>query len=160
VLSGTLGTKPISVALTRIAGNVSGSYCYTPSSEQTRQQLQLTGTINGKTIKLTERDAVSAKQASTGRWTLNLDGDNVSGNWTSPDGRKTFAIHLRDTQPMPFELRLVADAMRQETDDSDKAPCVSAIRICMACIATRFPGIRTSVSNFPIGWNRSAIARR
>jgi len=129
VLSGTLGTKPISVALTRVAGGVSGSYCYAPCSEKTRQQLQLTGTIRANTLKLTERDSASAKQVSTGRWTVNLDGDIASGNWTSADGRKTFAIHLRDTQPVPFELRLVADAMPKETDDGDDAPYVSAIRI-------------------------------
>ncbi len=129
VLSGTLGTKPVSVALTRIAGGVSGSYCYEPCSEKTRQQLQLTGTIKANTLKLTELDSGSAKQVSTGRWTVNLDGNDASGTWTSADGRKTFAIHLRDTQPMPFELRLVADAMPKETDDSDEAPHVSAIRI-------------------------------
>lgn len=129
VLSGTIGTKQISVALTRIAGSVSGSYCYAPCSEKTRQQLQLTGTIKANRLKLTERDSGSARQVSTGRWTVNLDGDDASGNWTSADGRKTFAIHLRDTQPVPFELRLVADAMPNETDDSGDAPHVSAIRI-------------------------------
>jgi hypothetical protein len=129
VLSGTLGTKPINVPLTRIAGNVSGSYCYAPCSEKTRQQLQLTGTVKANTLKLTERDSQSAKNIATGRWTLNLDGDNASGNWTSPDGRKTFPVHLHDTQPVPIELRLVADAMPKETDDSDEAPHVSAIRI-------------------------------
>jgi hypothetical protein len=129
VLSGTLGTKPISVALTRIAGGVSGWYCYAPCSDKTRQQLQLTGTVKANTLKLTEHDSQSAKHIVTGRWTVNLDGDNVSGNWTSPDGRKTFPVHLRDTQPVPFELRLVADAMPKETDGSDDAPHVSAIRI-------------------------------
>ena len=129
VLSGTLGTKPVSVALTRIAGNVSGWYCYAPCSEKTRQQLQLTGTIKANTLTLTERDSQSAKNIATGRWTVNLDGDNASGSWTSPDGRKTFPVRLRDTQPVPFELRLVADAMPKETDDSDEAPSVSAIRI-------------------------------
>ena len=129
VLSGTLGTKPINVALARIAGNVSGWYCYEPCSEKTRQQLQLTGTVKANTLKLTERDSQSAKNIGTGRWTVNLDGDSASGNWTSPDGRKTFPLHLHDTQPVPYELRLVADAMPKETDDSDEAPYVSAIRI-------------------------------
>jgi hypothetical protein len=129
VLSGTLGTKPISVALSRIAGNVSGWYCYEPCSEKTRQQLQLAGTVKANTLKLTERDSQSAKNIATGRWTVNLDGDNASGNWTSPNGRKTFPVHLRDTQPVPFELRLVADAMPKETDDSEEAPHVSALRI-------------------------------
>jgi len=129
VLSGTLGTKPVSVSLTRIAGNMSGSYCYEPCTEKNRHQLELTGTIKGNTLKLTERDSRSTKNIATGRWSLNLDGDNASGNWTSPDGRKTFAIRLRDTQPLPFELRLVADAMPKETEDSADAPYVSAIRI-------------------------------
>ena len=128
-LSGTLGTKPINVALTRIAGNVSGWYCYEPCSEKTRQQLELTGTVKANTLKLAERDSQSAKNIATGRWTVNLDGDNASGTWTSPDGRKTFPLHLRDTQPVPFELRLVADAMPKESDDSDAAPYVTAIRI-------------------------------
>jgi hypothetical protein len=129
VLSGTLGTKPISVSLTRIAGHLSGSYCYEPCSEKTRHQLALTGTMKANTLNLTERDSQSANNVSTGRWNLNLDGDNASGNWTSPDGRKTFAIYLRDTEPLPFELRLVADAKPEETDDSGDAPYVSAIRI-------------------------------
>ena len=121
--------QPVSVALTRIAGGVSGSYCYAPCSEKTRQQLQLTGTIKANMLTLSERDSQSAKNISTGHWTINLDGDNASGNWTSPDGRKTFPVHLRDTQPVPFELRLVADAIPKETDDSDEAPYVSAVRI-------------------------------
>lgn len=129
VLSGTLGTKTISVSLTRIADHLSGSYCYEPCSEKTRGQLSLTGVMKANTVKLTERDTQSAKSASTGRWSLNLDGDNASGNWTSPNGGKTLAIRLRDTQPVPFELRLVADAMPAETEDSDEAPHVSAIRI-------------------------------
>jgi hypothetical protein len=129
VLSGTLGTKPISMALTRIAGNVSGWYCYEPCSKKTRHQLKLTGTVKANTLKLAERDSQSAKNIATGRWTVNLDGDNASGTWTSPNGRKTFPLHVRDTQPMPFELRLVADAMPNASDDSDAAPHVSAIRI-------------------------------
>ena len=129
VLTGTLGTKPINVSLTRIAGNLSGSYCYEPCSKKTRYQLALTGTIKANTLKLTEHDTQSTKNSATGRWTLNLDGDAATGNWTSADGRKTFAIHLRDTEPRPFELRLVADAMPDGTDDSDEASYVSAIRI-------------------------------
>ncbi len=129
VFAGTVGNKPINVSLTRIAGNLSGSYCYEPCSEKYRRQLALTGTIKGNALKLTERDSHSTKNVATGRWNLNLDGDNALGNWTSPDGRKTFAVGLRDTQPLPFELRLVADAMPKATEDSNGAPYVSAIRI-------------------------------
>jgi hypothetical protein len=57
VLSGILGTKPISVALTRIAGGISGWYCHEPCFGKTRQQLQLTGTVKANTLKLTERDS-------------------------------------------------------------------------------------------------------
>lgn len=129
VLSGTVGAKPVSVSLTRVAGNLSGSYCYEPCSEKTRQQLQLTGTMTANTLRLTERDSQSVKNAATGRWALSLEGDKVSGNWTSPDGRKTFGVNLRDMQPLPFDLRLVADAMPGQTGNCNDPPHVSAIRI-------------------------------
>lgn len=129
VLSGTLGTKPVRVTLTRIAGSVSGSYCYAPCREETRQRLQLDGAIKGNTVQLTERDTGSEKKPVTGRWTLSLDGEKASGNWTSPDRRKTFSMQLRDTEPVPFELRLVADALPKRTDECGEAPHVSAIRV-------------------------------
>lgn len=129
VLSGTVGTKSVSVTLARIAGSVSGTYCYKPCSEKTRQQLLLAGTIDGNTLELTERDGGSAQHATTGHWTLKLDGGQATGNWTSPDRRKTFAVALRDTQPAPVDVRLVADAMPEPTGDCADPPLVSAIRI-------------------------------
>jgi hypothetical protein len=129
VLSGTLGTKAISMALNRVAGNLTGAYCYEPCSEKNRQQLQLTGTIQANTLKLTERDSQSTKNIVTGRWTLSLEGDKASGNWTTPDGRKTLAVHLRKTQPSPFEMSLIADAMPGQTGNCSDPPHVSAIRI-------------------------------
>ena len=128
-LTGTLSTKPITVSLTRVAANLSGSYCYEPCSEKTRNQLELAGTIKGNMLKLTERDSQATKNIATGRWSLSLDGETAAGTWTSPDGRKTFGIRLRDTQPLPFELRLVADKMPNDSDHSDDTPYVSAIRI-------------------------------
>lgn len=128
-LSGTLGTKPISVALTRVAGNVSGSYCYEPCSNATREQLQLAGTVKGDMLEVTERDTQSAKGNATGRWALRLDGDKAAGAWTSPDRRKTFPMQLRDVQPVPFELRLVADALPGGADECDEPPHVLAIRV-------------------------------
>lgn len=129
VLSGTLGTKTIDVALSRVAEKVSGTYCYAPCTDATRQQLRLDGTIRGSTLQLTEHDAGSKNKIATGRWTLTLDGDNAAGTWTSPDRRKTFPMQLRDTQPVPFELRLVADALPGRTEECGEAPHVSAIRI-------------------------------
>lgn len=128
-LTGTLGTKPVNVSLNRVDNSLSGSYCYAPCSEKTRQQLALSGTIAGNMLKLTERDTQSTRNTATGRWSLTWDGDKASGSWTIPDGKKTFPVQLRDTQPLPFETRLVANAMPNETDDCKDPPHVTAIRI-------------------------------
>lgn len=131
---GTLGSKQVEVALKRTADGLSGSYCYQPCRAQTRNQLVLTGRIRGVGGDLTERDSGHGA-ATTGTWHIESLKDGINGTWTSPNGKRTLPLALRQIQDdlevrFPYEIRLLADVLPEEDGDGcPTPPLVSAIRL-------------------------------
>jgi hypothetical protein len=132
--SGTLGNKQVQVSLNRTADKLSGSYCYLPCRPQTRYQLLLTGKVEGENAELLEHDRDN-RTASTGQWHISsLQGD-ITGTWSTPDGKRKFPLVLNQIQTdlearFPYEIRLIADAQpSQENDHCPTPPLVSAIRL-------------------------------
>jgi hypothetical protein len=127
--TGTLGRKTIEVQLERTASHVTGSYCYTSCKAETRQALQLNGTLKGEGLQLTETNGDGDAAPKTGLWMLNLAGSVASGTWTSPDGQHHLPVALT-TPPdsFPYEIHLVANALPTGDDCSD-TPAVSEIRL-------------------------------
>jgi hypothetical protein len=133
--SGTLGTKQVEVALSRVADRLSGSYCYLPCRAETRSHLVLAGQVQGEGAELTERDSGRGATA-TGTWHIDSLKGGITGTWTSPDGKRTLALELRETRVrddlaarFPYEIRLLADALPEEGDVCSSTPFVSAIRL-------------------------------
>ena len=126
--TGTLGRKTIEVQLERIADRVTGSYCYAPCTDETRQILHLDGTIQGQAAQLTETNGSGDTAPKTGAWTLNLAGV-TSGIWSSPDGQRHLPVTLtKPADSFPFDIHLVASALPTGDDCSD-TPAVSEIRL-------------------------------
>lgn len=133
--SGTLGTKQVEVALSRVADRLSGSYCYLPCRAHTRSQLVLAGQVQGEGAELTERDS-GRRATATGIWHIESLTDGITGTWTSPDGKRMLALALRESKVrddlaarFPYEIRLLADALPEEGGDCSSTPFVSAIRL-------------------------------
>ncbi len=134
--SGTLGSKQVDIALNRTANGLSGSYCYLPCRAKTRRQLVLTGRMQGDGAELTERDS-GRGAATTGTWHIESLKDGITGTWTSPNGKRTLPLALRQTQALddlearfPYEIRLLADTLPEvEGDGCPTPPLVSAIRL-------------------------------
>lgn len=132
--AGTLGSKQVELALNRTADGLSGSYCYQPCRAQTRSQLVLTGRMQGEGAELTERDRGNGT-ATTGTWHIASLQDGITGTWTSPNGKRTLPLALRQIQDdletrFPYEIRLLADALPEEEGDGcPTPPLVSAIRL-------------------------------
>lgn len=133
---GTLGRKQIEVSLSRVADNLSGTYCYRPCSNQTRIQLVLEGRVLGEVGELAEQDRGN-KAATTGVWQLESLRDGITGAWISPDGKRRLPLALRKIASQheldarfPYEIRLLADALPESLGDGCPAPpLVSAIRL-------------------------------
>lgn len=133
---GTLGSKQVEVSLSRVADNLSGTYCYQPCSNQTRIQLVLEGQMQGAGAELIERDRTN-QAATTGIWKIDSLQDGITGTWLSPDGKRRLALALRryeaegDLQVrFSYETRLLADGLPEpEGDGCPTPPLVSAIRL-------------------------------
>ncbi|MGE8360413.1 XAC2610-related protein [Pseudomonas sp.] len=131
--TGTLGSKQVEVSIRREGDNFSGSYCYQPCTNAKRYLLQLRGEMEGQHVQLFERD-ISARNSETvtGHWRLALADTALTGTWTAPDGRRTLPVNLTvvadETKAIPYEMRLVADALPANDDDCHP-PHVSAIRL-------------------------------
>ncbi|TBV07808.1 XAC2610-related protein [Phytopseudomonas dryadis] len=133
---GTLGSRQVKIMLNRIADGLSGSYCYQPCKAQTRSQLVLTGRMRGEGAELTERDSGHGAD-TTGIWHIESLQDGITGTWTSPNGKRTLPLALRQihtqddlTARFPYEIRLLADSLPgEEDDDCNTPPLVSAIRL-------------------------------
>lgn len=131
---GTLGNKQVEVALNRTAGGLSGSYCYQPCRAETRRQLVLNGRMRGEGAMLTERDSGDGA-AETGIWHIESFEDGITGRWTSPNGKRTLPLALRQSLDdlearFPYEIRLLADVLPEEEGDGcPTPPLVSAIRL-------------------------------
>lgn len=133
---GTLGRKQVEVFLSRVADNLSGSYCYQPCSNQTRIQLELYGQVQGSTAELVERDRKN-KAATTGIWQIESLKEGIIGTWVSPDGKLRLPLALRRAEfedelqaRFPYEIRLLADALPEpEGEGCPTPPLVSAIRL-------------------------------
>ncbi|SDO50005.1 XAC2610-related protein [Ectopseudomonas guguanensis] len=133
---GTLGSKHVEVSLSRIADDLSGTYCYQPCNNQTRHQLVLQGRVRGDGAELIEHDRGN-RAITTGVWTIeSLDG-SVTGTWGSPDGKRRLPLALRKAESadalqarFPYDVRLLADALPEQQGDGCRTPpLVSAIRL-------------------------------
>lgn len=133
---GALGSKQVEVFLSRVADNLSGSYCYQPCSNQTRIQLVLEGQVQGSAAELIERDRKN-KAATTGIWQIESLKEGITGTWVSPDGTRRLPLVLRRAEAedelqarFPYEIRLLADALPEpEGEGCPTPPLVSAIRL-------------------------------
>lgn len=133
---GALGSKQVEVSLSRVADNLSGSYCYQPCSNQTRIQLVLEGQVQGNGAELIERDRKN-KAATTGIWQIESLKEGITGTWVSPDGKRRLPLALRRAESedelqarFPYEIRLLADALPEpEGEGCPTPPLVSAIRL-------------------------------
>ena len=126
--TGTLGRKTIEVQLERIVDRVTGSYCYAPCKAETRQTLQLGGTIKRQVVQLTETSGGGDNASKTGAWVLNLS-TLASGTWSSPDGQRHLPIALKaPTDDFPFDIRLLANTL-PAGDDCTDTPTISEIRL-------------------------------
>ncbi|MDF3865639.1 nitrite reductase [Pseudomonas denitrificans (nom. rej.)] len=131
---GTLGNKQVEVSLTRVGDQISGTYCYQPCTLKTRTQLALTGRMSGGGAELAERDNGKGN-AITGLWQIESNRDGFVGKWKSPSGAQFLGLDLRPDmtgfkEAFPYEIRLVANHLPDEGDDSCfEPPFVSAIRL-------------------------------
>lgn len=80
-LAGTIGEYPIRMTLAQDGAKVTGSYEYT----RVGKAIKLSGTVSGKAVQLTETDD---KGAPSGTFALNIEGEKLTGEWTSAKGKK------------------------------------------------------------------------
>ena len=132
---GSIAGKAVTVSLTRLAGTISGQYCYLPCTEAKRSRLQLTGKLlpDGR-VMLAERDIGDGKTQgkASGQWRGLLQGEALSGDWLSPDGKRRAPLLLtqwRENRPFPYEIRLLASGQPKDDDRCNDVPSVSAIRL-------------------------------
>ncbi|WP_419687705.1 XAC2610-related protein [Burkholderia theae] len=132
--TGTIGSQHVDVSLSRVADTVSGWYCYAPCASDKRYRLALKGSLDTHGATLSERDIGAKTNAdrTTGTWRVaSLDG-TATGTWASPDGKRTLPVSLapkHDGRPFPYEIRLVADKLPDDSGSCNDAPHVSAIRL-------------------------------
>ncbi|WP_296943953.1 nitrite reductase [uncultured Massilia sp.] len=129
--TGRIGDKAVEATLIRIDDRLSGSYCYAPCSIDPGKRLALEGDIKDDKAELTERDMQksSAHAAHTGTWELDWTDGAPSGTWRAPDGTRSLPLRLRETQPFPFDVRIVASDLPDRDDSCERAPHVSAVRL-------------------------------
>jgi len=131
---GTIGNRHVEVTLSRVAGAVSGSYCYAPCTSDKRYRLALKGTLDAHGATLSERDSGAKADADrvTGTWRVASLDNAVAGTWASPDGKRTLPVSLatkQDGRPFPYEIRLVADKLPDDDGSCNDPPHVAAIRL-------------------------------
>ncbi len=129
--AGQVGDKPVEVTLTRIDDQLTGSYCYAPCSIDPGKRLALEGDVKDGKAELTERDMQksSAHAALTGTWELDWRDGAPAGTWRAPENARSLPLRLRETQPFPFDVRIVASDLPDRDDSCERAPHVSAIRL-------------------------------
>lgn len=128
--AGTLGKKTVEVQLERIADTISGSYCYAPCKEETRQTLHLQGTVKGQVAQIGETIGGAETAAKSGGWTLFLADGSAKGAWNSPDAKRVLPMVLSETDtPFPYDIKLLADALPDTDDSCPTPPAVHEIRL-------------------------------
>ena len=128
--SGTLGKKTVKVQLERIADTISGSYCYAPCKEETRQTLQLKGTVTGQVVQLIETIGGAETAAKSGAWTLFLADGSARGAWNLPDAKRVLPMVLSETDtPFPYDIALMADALPATDDSCPTPPGIHEVRL-------------------------------
>ncbi|RQX83040.1 nitrite reductase [Burkholderia anthina] len=132
--TGTIGNRHVEVSLSRVADTVSGSYCYAPCTSDKRYRLALKGTLHAHGVTLSERDSGAKANADrvTGTWRAASFDNAVTGTWASPDGKRTLPVSLapkQDGRPFPYEVRLVADKLPDDSSSCNDPPHVFAIRL-------------------------------
>lgn len=113
VFTGTLGKMPIVVELnTRDASEVSGRYFY----EKFHRDLELSGTLAGKTLTLNEGNNRYGDDKPLPTLTLKQTASGWQGDWTSPKG-KTLPVQLTEAKlPAPAAAALPFIAALPKTD--------------------------------------------
>ncbi len=119
---GTLGAgTSIAVHLVRSGAAVTGAYVYTAIG----RPLRLEGNLDAGVMALTE----SLDDKVTGTFRLRPEGDRLTGDWTDPSGKKTFAVRLGAGEP--FAASAAADAGARSADGGGASPSGRA----EACLA-------------------------
>jgi hypothetical protein len=130
---GTLGAgTSIAVHLVRSGAVVTGAYVYTAIG----RPIQLEGNLDAGALALTE----SLDDKVTGTFRLRPEGDRLTGDWTDPSGKKTFAVRLGAGEP--FGASTAADAGARSADGgaaspSERAEACLARPTCRAAEAAR-----------------------
>lgn len=111
---GTIGTYPVgmNIALTN-AGKIEGTYFYQKSGVN----IALTGVKQGSSITLTEHDPRGKK---TGTFLCTEDGLEISGKWTSADGKKELPVVL--TEISADKLQKIQQAAQLDAFDRKLLP--------------------------------------
>ncbi|WP_454690628.1 XAC2610-related protein [Achromobacter aloeverae] len=132
---GKIANRNVRVYLQRIAGQMSGNYCYVPCNASQISKLRLDGTWRDGGAALQEYDqtAPGKDKPVTGRWEMRPDSEGWTGTWTSPDGKRSYPLSLGPapgTHPFPYEIRLVADGMPDPAESCvTMVPHVSQVRL-------------------------------
>jgi hypothetical protein len=134
--AGTLGKKPVEAHLYRVAGKLTGDYCYQPCTPANSARLILSGELNKGHAALNEyenKPNILEQPGLTGKWKIDtLTASDLIGSWSSPDGKRTLPLKLTEQhtgQAFPFEIRLVADRLPSDQNCSGDPPHVTEIRL-------------------------------
>lgn len=126
--TGTIAGKAVDVHLSRTDNTLNGSYCYAPCNSR-KFSLLLSGSLNNDASVLQEKGA----DELTGIWNVTLKDDQLQGNWTAPDKKRTWPISLtlqKAKNDPSITLSLVADAMPPASDaQCSETPTVSEIKL-------------------------------
>lgn len=115
--TGTIAGKAVNVGITRINGDLHGSYCYEPCNQR-KMRLILSGSLQDKRLLLEER-----AQTLSGQWDAEISPSEIKGVWTSADKKRHFPIALRYNKPKgdpDIDLVLVAEV----NDDYDPSKAI------------------------------------
>lgn len=129
-LAGTIGEYPIRMTLAQDGAKVNGSYEYT----RVGKAIKLSGTVSGKAVQLAETDE---KGNPGGTFALNVEGEKLTGEWTSPKGKK-----------LPLALS-AASASAQSSPGAVEVK-ESVVKLQRGKQGQEYPDYKTAEIHFPL----------
>jgi hypothetical protein len=128
--AGIVGGRQVEVALTRVDRSVEGAYCFAPCARNRQDSIHVQGTIKGDQIQLSEgRRDVERTQVQQVSWHARLHGSHMVGRRENSGMGVAQGFDLADTQPLPYETKLVADTRPGNDDACETPPHVVAIKL-------------------------------
>ncbi len=129
-LAGTIGEYPIRMTLAQDGAKVTGSYEYT----RVGKAIKLSGTVSGKAVQLAETDE---KGNPGGTFALNVEGEKLTGEWTSAKGKK-----------LPLALS-AASASAQSSPGAVEVK-ESVVKLQRGKQGQEYPDYKTAEIHFPL----------